>query len=272
MNKILILLIVISLFTCKKDESSKYLNNDYAIAKSKNNEGILRAREFEKTGILFYKKQENANAIFEYEKALELYASGSLYYNYGNSLWNMGELDSAIKAYKLAELLNFERKDLLYYNLACAYSVKEIEEEAFFYLDKAVENGYKNYYHILVDEDLQFLRAGSIGWPRRKYLVDASKQFFLTEIKNLKKPISLHVATDGITFCPNGQFREVYAAGIGEVVLGNWKYDPILNKVIMHSKNKSCIKPEDSSIDPEGNICKAGYKICKDGSSEFECE
>lgn len=272
MNIVVIFLSAIFLFSCNKVESNKYLTDKYALAKRENNEGFLKAKEYEKTGIAFYKKQENANAISEYEKALELNASGSLYYNYGNSLWNMGELDSAIKAYKLSELLNYERKDLLYYNLACAYSVKEIEEEAFFYLDKAVGNGYNSYYHFLVDEDLQFLRVGSVGWSKRKYLVDASKQFFLAEIKNLKKPISLNVATDSIRFCPNGQFREVSAAGIGEVVLGNWKYDSILNKVIMHSKNKSCIKPEDSSIDSEGNICKPGYKICKDGSSEFECE
>ncbi|MBW0436029.1 hypothetical protein HGB47_20695 [Leptospira yasudae] len=272
MNKILLIFFLILLFTCKKDESNKYLNDKYALTKSERKEDMQKAREFERTGLAFYKKEENASAISEYEKALEVYANGSLYYNYGNSLWNMGELDSAIRAYKIAELLNYERKDLLYYNLACAYSLKEIEEEAFFYLDKAVNNGYKNFHHILTDKDLQFLRAGSIGWQHRKYLIEAGKKFFLNEIKNLKNPISLQIGTDGVTLCPDGRFREDSAAGIGEVVLGNWRYDSNSDKVIIHIHSKSCIKPEDSNIDPQGNICKPGYKICKDGSSEFECE
>ncbi|OMI16864.1 tetratricopeptide repeat protein [Leptospira weilii] len=271
MNIILIFLSAILLFTCNKVESNKYLTDKYALTKRENKNQMAKALEFEKAGLAFYKNKKDADAISAYEKALEVYANGSIYFNYGNSLWNMGNLDLAIRSYEIAELLNYERKDLLYYNLACAYSKKEMEIKAFEYLDKAVNNGYKNFHRILTDDDLQYLRV-DINWPSRKYLVDASKQFFLAEIKNLKQPISLHIATDGITFCPNGKFREVTAAGIGEVVLGTWRYDSSVNKVFMHSHSKSCIKPENSSIDPEGNICKPGYKICKDGSSEFECE
>ncbi|EMN74086.1 tetratricopeptide repeat protein, partial [Leptospira interrogans serovar Bataviae str. UI 08561] len=88
---------------------------------------MAKALEFEKAGLAFYKNKKDADAISAYEKALEVYANGSIYFNYGNSLWNMGNLDLAIRSYEIAELLNYERKDLLYYNLACAYSKKEMD-------------------------------------------------------------------------------------------------------------------------------------------------
>ncbi|WP_162265508.1 hypothetical protein [Leptospira borgpetersenii] len=126
MNIILIFLSVIVLFTCNRVESNKYLSDKYALSKRENIDQMIKALEFEKIGLTFYKNKRDADAISAYEKALDLYATGSIYYNYGNSLWNTGNLDLAIRSYEIAELLNYERKDLLYYNLACAYSLTDL--------------------------------------------------------------------------------------------------------------------------------------------------
>ena len=55
--------------------------------------------------------------------------------------------------------LKIEPKDLaLHFNLACAYSLLENKEEAFRYLDLAVDHGFKDFEKILKHDDLAFLR------------------------------------------------------------------------------------------------------------------
>ncbi len=270
MNRIIIILSAILLFTCNKVESNKYLTDKYALAKRENKDQMTKALEFEKIGLAFYKIKKDANAISAYEKALEVYATGSIYYNYGNSLWNMGDLDLAIRSYEIAELLNYERKDLLYYNLACAYSRKEMEMKAFEYLDKAVENGYKNLNYFFEDPDLKpVLRTRE--WQKRAYLVSAGKQYFLSQISNLKRPISLRIATDTFTLCPGGHFQHVYAAGIGYDSWGIWKINS--NKIILNTQRRTCFNPKDDTrSELEGNFCKGEIKDCgNDGHSDM-CE
>ncbi|UOG39968.1 tetratricopeptide repeat protein (plasmid) [Leptospira noguchii] len=231
---------------------------------------MAKATEFEKTGLTFYKNKRDVDAISAYEKALDLYASGSIYYNYGNSLWNVGNLDLAIRSYELAELLNYERKDLLYYNLACAYSLKNQDEKALTYLDKAVENGYKNFNYFFEDDDLKQV-LGSEAWQKRTYLVSAGKQYFLSQISNLKKPISLRIATDTFTLCPGGRFTHVYAAGIGQNSWGIWKF--VSNKLKLNTLRRTCIDPnDDSRNDLEGEICKEETKKCGEGCEEVNEE
>ncbi|MBW0434996.1 tetratricopeptide repeat protein [Leptospira yasudae] len=264
MNIIIIFLSAVLLFTCNKVESNKYLTDKYALAKRENKDQIAKALEFEKVGLTFYKNKKDADAISAYEKALEVYATGSIYYNYGNSLWNAGNLDSAIRSYEIAELLNYERKDLLYYNLACAHSLKDQEEKALTYLDKAVKNGYSNLNYFFEDADMKQI-IGTAGWQKRAYLVSAGKQYFLSQISKLKKSISLRIGTDTFTLCPGGHFMHVYAAGVGQDSWGTWEFH--LNKITLNTVAKTCFDPKDKSrSELEGYFCEGESKECKDGA------
>ncbi|MDI7219135.1 tetratricopeptide repeat protein [Leptospira santarosai] len=264
MNIVITVLSVILLFSCNKAESNKYLVDKYALAKGENKDQMAKAFEFEKTGLTFYKNKKYTDAISAYEQALDVYATGSIYYNYGNSLWNIGNLDLAIRSYEIAELLNYERKDLLYYNLACAYSLKNQKETALTYLDKAVKNGYKNLNYFFEDADLKPV-LGTEGWQRRAYLISAGKQYFLSQILNLKKPISLRIATDTFTLCPGGHFMHVYAAGVGQDSWGNWEFH--LNKLTLNTVAQTCFDPKDNArSELEGYFCKGELKECKDGA------
>ncbi|QOI53272.1 tetratricopeptide repeat protein (plasmid) [Leptospira interrogans serovar Bataviae] len=264
MTIISILSLILVTLACNKSQVNKFLTDKYALAKSSNKDNMSKAIEFEKGGISLYKDKQFTKAIIEYEKALELFANGSIYYNYGNSLWNSGNLDSAIRSYEIAELLNFERKDLLYYNLACAHSLKEQYEKALIYLDKAVKNGYKNINYFFEDTDLKHV-LGTEGWQKRAYLISAGKQYFLSQISNLKKPISLRIGTDTFTLCPGGHFMHVYAAGVGQDSWGTWEFHR--NKITLNTLEKTCFDPNDNSrSELEGDFCKGEIKNCKDGT------
>lgn len=87
---------------------------------------VRRPREnpFKKTGISKYKEYDIQGAIEDFNKGLEL--------------------DPADMA--------------LHFNLAAAYSLTEQPEKGFYHLQKAVENGFKDFEKIKTHDDLAFLR------------------------------------------------------------------------------------------------------------------
>lgn len=67
------------------------------------------------------------------------------------------DYDGAIRDFEEALLL--EPKDLaLHFNLACAYSLNEKAEKAFFHIDRAVALGFKDFKRIKEHDALAFLR------------------------------------------------------------------------------------------------------------------
>jgi TM2 domain-containing membrane protein YozV len=87
---------------------------------------VRRPREnpFKKTGISKYKEYDIDGAIEDFNKGLEL-----------------DPTDMA-----------------LHFNLAAAYSLTEQTEKGFYHLEKAVENGFKDFEKIKTHDDLAFLR------------------------------------------------------------------------------------------------------------------
>jgi TM2 domain-containing membrane protein YozV len=70
------------------------------------------------------------------------------------------DYDGAIKDFE--EALQLEPKDLaLHFNLACAYSLNEKAEKAFFHIDRAVALGFKDFKRIKEHDALAFLRIQS---------------------------------------------------------------------------------------------------------------
>lgn len=99
------------------------------------------------------------SAVYFYKKAVALdpeYVNA--YFNMGMSYLNGESNDSAIKYLNKAIELN-PRQDYYYYFVACAYSLKKQMPESLKNLTMALEKGYKDFYEVLHDEDLNFIRT-----------------------------------------------------------------------------------------------------------------
>jgi len=67
------------------------------------------------------------------------------------------EYEGAIEDFKKA--LEIDPKDIpTHFNIACAYSLTEDKDKAFYHLDKAVENGYKDFNKIQSHDAFAFIR------------------------------------------------------------------------------------------------------------------
>ena len=67
------------------------------------------------------------------------------------------DLDEAIVDFKKG--LEIEPSDIaLHFNIACAYSLTEQKDSAFYHMSKAVELGYKDFEKIQTHDDLAFIR------------------------------------------------------------------------------------------------------------------
>jgi Flp pilus assembly protein TadD len=121
------------------------LNPSYATAYS--NLGLLLHENL--------KRYDEAEAA--YRKAIELNPSyATAYYNLGILLKDLKRYDEAEAAYRKAIELN-PSYATAYYNLSCLSSINRDAEQAFGYLQKAIDNGFDPAY-AWDDPDLQWLR------------------------------------------------------------------------------------------------------------------
>jgi tetratricopeptide (TPR) repeat protein len=147
--------------------TSEYANNYHQfpggkkLSKKEQQEQISKANSLSDEGLAYYKAKKDDLAIAKYEEALKHYASAEIYYRYGNSLSNIPRLEDAVKAYQIAIELNYDKLGVVYYNIACTCSRMNKSKEAYANLELAINNGYKNFDHILKDEDLAWLRTQS---------------------------------------------------------------------------------------------------------------
>ncbi len=122
-------------------------------------------------GVELYKNKKEAKAIKKFQEAEKLGESGELFYFYANSLMNLKRYDEAISYYKKGIEKKFNTH-LCYYNIACAYSLKNDLKNARIFLKQAVKAGYNNFKHIENDPDLNLsLRKDS------KFLKDLRKTY-----------------------------------------------------------------------------------------------
>jgi hypothetical protein len=129
------------------------------LTETEQNVEIAEANSLLEEGFSLYKAHNDITAISKYEEALKHYASAEIYYRYGNSLSNIPRLEDAIKAYKVAIELNYDKPYLVFYNIACVYSKMQNSKDAFANLELAIKNGYKNFSYIENDTDLTWLHS-----------------------------------------------------------------------------------------------------------------
>ena len=198
-------------------------------------ERIQRAEKLRKTGRLLHNRRKYKSALKQYQAALQLHATGILYFNYADTLSNL-RLKDSVKAYKIALTLKPDNPHLVLYNLACAYSRLKDSKSAYRRLKEAVRKGYSALSYVLRDPDLAFLRkqkqwadfysalvktAGdaflNTGTPRqifKKYYLGKRLAYFFMSNFNKKE----------YRFFPDGKYK-IYGGGhfheSGEYVLKN---------------------------------------------------
>ncbi len=82
---------------------------------------------------------------------------GNAWFGYGYSLHMSGQIDKAIEAHKKAATFD-QFKGIATYNLACAYSLKDMKDKAIAALEQAVELGFGDVDQLEGDSDLDNIR------------------------------------------------------------------------------------------------------------------
>lgn len=115
-----------------------------------------------------YSKERWAPAIVLYQSFLKSEPSnGRGWFNLGYAFHYSREHSKAIEAFEHAIALNYH-KPVAAYNIACAYSMLNQVDNAFAWLNRAVEAGFDSYGTISSDRDLDNLRSD----PRFKPFLD----------------------------------------------------------------------------------------------------
>jgi tetratricopeptide (TPR) repeat protein len=177
-------------------------------------------------GIGLYRQKKDAAAMEKYEEALELYAAADIYYHYGNSLVNTGELIYAARAYQFALEYNCSMPALAWYNLACARSLLKHADKACEALGNAILTGYPSIDNVKSDGDLAFVRKDA-NWNAK--FAELKKLFargetMLPSGKKIEHGVASTV--DIYYFCPDGTVKVEYT--ISEIKnhrkSGRWKF------------------------------------------------
>lgn len=192
-----------------------------------------QASMYLKKGDSLSKEKKYTEAIKEYETGLNNFPTAELYYSYGNTLANIKNYADAIKAYELANYLNYEKSHLVYYNIACMYSLLKDKDNSFKNIIKALDEGYTNLNHIHTDSDLAWLRE---VMPDVNLLIDENHNKILNFQKDLS-PVGKHFTEgfnndDDYFLCGNlgdisGNYIQKHADYGGWVIstksIGKWK-------------------------------------------------
>ncbi len=139
-----------------------------------------------------YKSKKYLDSVSKFEDAMNIYIEAETYYHYGKSLMSVGKFQEAIKAYEISDILDYENKINLYYNLACAYSLSNELESSAKYLQLSIREGFKHFNILEQDSNLSFIRRNPrwrqilIHLTSDKFLTKNPKEFLTSQSKKLK--------------------------------------------------------------------------------------
>jgi tetratricopeptide (TPR) repeat protein len=125
--------------------------------------------------------KDKKRAKYDYKKILELETEPN---RSGNSrhyaLMHLGKNKEAI-AYMNEIIKKFPKKGGNYYDAACMYSLMGEKQEALKHLELAFENGFRDFYHLSTDDDVEAIRE----MPEYKKLYDNWHRIYQQEISTL---------------------------------------------------------------------------------------
>jgi tetratricopeptide (TPR) repeat protein len=175
-------------------------------------------------GRALYQKAEYVEAAKSYERALDDYPTAAAYFGYANALYMIPRHTDSIRAFKISIELGYEQSHYAYYNIACLYSLTSESRNAFEYLEKAVEAGFKDFDHIGRDPDLEYLRSQS-DWEERFVRLQGSDDAENYRAMISGKTIRLAVRSTVImyVFCENGKAELSGTSNVTQY--GTWKVD-----------------------------------------------
>ncbi|HNF13076.1 MAG TPA: hypothetical protein PK453_05360 [Leptospiraceae bacterium] len=202
--------------------------------KSSKEEAVSQSKTYFTKAVELSKKKKYKEAKASYEEALELFANGEYYYEYGNTLSNIPDLKGSVEAYKIAEKLSYKRPELVLYNIACSYSRMNKAEDGYKYLALAVDRGYNAFKYIQKDPDMENLRKRSDWEERIQELVPKSVKFkekdFVgaLEVPGPRSPDEYFLCSNGTvlekSICEKGFYRGKWKLENGDINV-SWEDD-----------------------------------------------
>ena len=103
---------------------------------------------------LYRNKKLFDQAEEKFTQSILEYPTGNAYFELGNLYLDTKQFDKSIKAYQIAEQLDFQPVSSILYNFACVYSKLRKYDIAAKYLESALIAGYSNIDNIKKDKDL----------------------------------------------------------------------------------------------------------------------
>lgn len=120
---------------------------------------IKESNELFLKGIDAYRNNNKLDsAHFYFVESLKKEPTAKAYFELGNVSMDSKDYDKALKAYDMAEQLDYKPFSKILYNKACLYSLQGENELSGQYLEYAIQAGYSNIGHIQSDSDLEGLR------------------------------------------------------------------------------------------------------------------
>ncbi len=200
---------ILLIYACEETPPPKakpnYLSLSYAFSKrviedetasiadhNKLHNQISLYRKIYNDALGLYKAKKFLDSVGKFEEAMNIYIEADTYYNYGKSLLSIGNFQDAIKAYEIADVLDYENKVNLYYNLACAYSLSNETESSIKYLRLSITRGFNLFKILDHDSNLAYVRKNP-RWKQilvhitsDKFLTKNPKEFITNQTKKIK--------------------------------------------------------------------------------------
>ncbi len=155
----------------------------------------------------------------------------------------------------------------LTYNLACAYSLTNQKEEAIKHLQLSYKYGWKNYYHILKDSDLDNIRKES-GY---KELLVKFKEVgdYVQILKKDARYSDIHTETPPFSYQNADELKEFRLKYNLDSVAGNGdEFSKIVN---LMSWVNHMVRHDGSSQNPKDKTADALIKVCKAENRGINC-
>ncbi|MCR9145417.1 MAG: hypothetical protein NXI24_24475 [bacterium] len=192
-------------------------------------EAVAQAEKLRAAGYAAYRAGEDEQAIQKYLSALKLHASAAIYYQFGNSLMNVGRFADAAEAYQRSVMLYYERPELAFYNAACAYSRMENAPKAYELLALAFDRGYDAFAHVRKDPDLAYLRKQPDWETQLRALIPPEVEYDVESLKGLilkytpRLPNQYYLCANGVSLehviCEGGFIRGTWRIEAGDLVI-----------------------------------------------------
>ncbi len=126
---------------------------------SENKNQPIESNQLFLQGVDYYRNKKSYDQAEEkFKQSIIEHPTSNAYFELGNLYLDTKQFDKSIKAYQLAEQLDFQPVSSILYNLACVYSKLRKDEIAAKYLESALIAGYSNIDNIKKDKDLAHFR------------------------------------------------------------------------------------------------------------------